>query len=174
MSFGAKPAILNAVRAEAFAIVSVSTGRSGTSYDVWPWPKPRIDRRFCAEFARTLVAHHHHGSRAVRDKTDIVAPQRLDDERRLHVFVERERQAQGGMRIRGAMIAHRDRDFAELLRFGAVLRHVALHRHGVAGRDAEPAVGGVVTPGLLVGLARAGLGIVRKRHERYVALAGVD
>ena len=88
-----------------------------------------LHRRLDAELARPLLAHHHHGGGAVRDEADIVAPQRLDDERRLHVFVERERHAQRCMRVVGAVVAHRDRDLAELLRFRAVFRHVTLHRH---------------------------------------------
>ena len=88
-----------------------------------------------ADLTRTLLAHHHHGSSAVRDEADIVAPQRLHNERRLHVLVERERHAQRRVRVVGAVVAHRDRDLAELLRLGPVLGDVPLHGERIAGRD---------------------------------------
>src|SRR4051794_31321705 len=78
------------------------------------------------------------------------------------------------MRIGGAVIAHRDRDLAELLGLGAVLRHVPPHGEAIARRDAEPAIGRVVAPGLFVGLTRTGLRIIRKAHDSNVALPGID
>jgi hypothetical protein len=80
------------------------------------------------------------------------------------------------MRVGSAVPAAGHGDGAELVGRGAVLRHVALRDHRVAGRRAEPAkqAAAVVTVGLLVGLAGAGGRVVGQRHHRDLALTGFD
>ena len=142
-----------------------------------PAPKPRIGtgRATFSCFA-PLGAHHHHGGGAVGDQAAVVAAQRLDDEARLAVLLERERLAQLRVRIGRAVPAAGDGDRAQPVGRRAVLLHVALRDHRIAGRRAEPAVDGavVVAVRLLVGLARAGGRVVGQRHHGDVALAGVD
>ena len=69
--------------------------------------------------------------------------------------VERQRLAQLRVGIRRAVPAHRDRNRAQLVARGPELLHVPAREHRVAGRNAEPAIGGIVAPRLFVGVPAA-------------------
>ncbi len=90
------------------------------------------------------------------------------------MLLDRQLGAQVRVRVGSAVLAGGLGDRAELLARRAVLLHVALGDHRVAGRGAEPAVDGVVAPAALVRLARPGARVVGGRDQRDLALAGLD